>query len=272
MPDPRAELTSQELVYAATALRAEARRAAQQAADPAFHASRVIFEDSALVYDALAGKLTRIAEQLTRAPRTRIIARSNPKRGAAMPTLPNVKRESLWDAGPGSLVSIAGHIFGLRAWAHVKGGEQRPAFVHLFRAGDRMRAQLIPEGPAEGQITGNTRVVNHTDAWSLYVKAGDWDLAKAQINFNAACQGMLLLEEVEKGSGLGLAVGVPAISGDCCRLRFDDWTLEDPRMIDWGAAKKWSIALPGAWGGLDWPLGGALEASNEPGGSGGGSR
>lgn len=67
MPDPRLQLSTQELVYAASALRAEARRAERQAADPTFHASRAIFEESAQVYDALAGKLTRIAEQLTRA-------------------------------------------------------------------------------------------------------------------------------------------------------------------------------------------------------------
>lgn len=67
MADPRAQLTSQELLYAATALRAEARRAEQQAADPAYQSSRRIFEDSARVYDALAAKLTRIAEQLGRA-------------------------------------------------------------------------------------------------------------------------------------------------------------------------------------------------------------
>lgn len=69
MPDPRLQLTAQELIYAASALRAEARRAERQAVDPAFHATRAIFEDSAQVYDALAGKLTRIAEQLTCAAR-----------------------------------------------------------------------------------------------------------------------------------------------------------------------------------------------------------
>ncbi len=66
MPDPRCELTAQELIYAANALRAEARRAEQQAADPQYESSRVLFEDSAKVYDRLAGKLTRIAEAVQR--------------------------------------------------------------------------------------------------------------------------------------------------------------------------------------------------------------
>lgn len=61
MHDPRCQITAQELVYAASALRAEARRAEQQAADPTFHSSRKLFEDSAKVYDSLAQKLTRIA-------------------------------------------------------------------------------------------------------------------------------------------------------------------------------------------------------------------
>jgi hypothetical protein len=65
MADPRLQLTAQELVYAATALRAEARRAEQQAADPTYHATRVLFKNSARACDGLAEKLTRIAEQLT---------------------------------------------------------------------------------------------------------------------------------------------------------------------------------------------------------------
>jgi hypothetical protein len=64
MPDPRAQLTAQELVYAASALRAEARRAERQAADTQFESCRTIFEGAAKTYDELAGKLTRIAEGL----------------------------------------------------------------------------------------------------------------------------------------------------------------------------------------------------------------
>jgi hypothetical protein len=64
MPDPRAALTAQELIYAASALRAEARRAERQAADPNFESCRALFEQSARAYDALAEKLTRIAEWL----------------------------------------------------------------------------------------------------------------------------------------------------------------------------------------------------------------
>ncbi|MGB6486254.1 MAG: hypothetical protein WBE91_05170 [Steroidobacteraceae bacterium] len=64
MPDPRCELTAQELIYAASALRAEARRAERQAADPQFESVRAIFEKAAKTYDELARKLTRIAEAL----------------------------------------------------------------------------------------------------------------------------------------------------------------------------------------------------------------
>jgi len=64
MPDPRLQLTAEELTYAATALRAEACRAKAQAGDPQYQSSRALFEDSARVYNELAGKLTRIAEAL----------------------------------------------------------------------------------------------------------------------------------------------------------------------------------------------------------------
>lgn len=64
MPDPRTQLTAQELIYAASALRAEARRAERQAADPQFESCWAIFEGAARTYDELAGKLTQIAERI----------------------------------------------------------------------------------------------------------------------------------------------------------------------------------------------------------------
>ena len=64
MPDPRCSLTTQELTYAATALRELEYRNAQQAADPQYQGSRAMFEHAAKVYDELAGKLTRIAEKI----------------------------------------------------------------------------------------------------------------------------------------------------------------------------------------------------------------
>lgn len=66
MADPRTQLTAQELIYAATALRAEARRAERQAADPQYQSSRPLFEGAAAAYDELARKLTRIAERVQR--------------------------------------------------------------------------------------------------------------------------------------------------------------------------------------------------------------
>ena len=54
MRDPRCRLTAQELIYAATALRAQARRAAQQAMDPQYQCSQAIFESAAKAYADLA--------------------------------------------------------------------------------------------------------------------------------------------------------------------------------------------------------------------------
>lgn len=64
MPDPRLQLTAQELIYAASALRAEARRAERQAADPQFESVRAIFGQLARAYERLAEKLALIAEGL----------------------------------------------------------------------------------------------------------------------------------------------------------------------------------------------------------------
>lgn len=64
MPDPRLQLTSQELIYAASALRAEARRAERQAADPQSEPCRALFESAAEVYDELARKIARKVEAL----------------------------------------------------------------------------------------------------------------------------------------------------------------------------------------------------------------
>ena len=61
MPDPRCQLTAQELIYAATALRAEARRAELQAIDPQYPGSRALFESAAKAYAELAEKVARIA-------------------------------------------------------------------------------------------------------------------------------------------------------------------------------------------------------------------
>lgn len=71
MPDPRADLAAQELLYAATALRAEAHRKEQAAADPQYGSICVLFRESAHRMQALAAKFDRIAAQLAQpeAPR-----------------------------------------------------------------------------------------------------------------------------------------------------------------------------------------------------------
>jgi hypothetical protein len=50
--------------------RAEAHRAAQQAADPQYQCVQAIFEDAAKGYGELAGKLDRIAGTLSRFAQT----------------------------------------------------------------------------------------------------------------------------------------------------------------------------------------------------------
>ena len=66
MPDPRLELTAQELIYAATALRAEARRSAERGRDPQYGSTQEIFRRAACGTEALAGKIQRIADQVGR--------------------------------------------------------------------------------------------------------------------------------------------------------------------------------------------------------------
>lgn len=64
MPDPRLQLTAQVLIYAASALRAEARRAEREAADPRFESSRDVFEKASTRYDELVAKFSRIAGKI----------------------------------------------------------------------------------------------------------------------------------------------------------------------------------------------------------------
>ncbi len=64
MRDPRTTLTAQDLIYAVAALRAGARRAERQAADPQYASSRHVFEHAARGNDALAAKFDAIAKAL----------------------------------------------------------------------------------------------------------------------------------------------------------------------------------------------------------------
>ncbi len=61
MPNPRLELNYQELLYAATALRAEAVRGEQAAADPKYGSTRGLFRESAARTRELAEKFDRVA-------------------------------------------------------------------------------------------------------------------------------------------------------------------------------------------------------------------
>ena len=66
MPDPRLELTAQELIYAATALRAETRRSAERGRDPQYGSTQEVFREAARGTDALAEKIQGIAERVRR--------------------------------------------------------------------------------------------------------------------------------------------------------------------------------------------------------------
>lgn len=69
MTDPRLQLTFQELLFAATALRQQARWSERQAADPKYGSTREVFRTSARSQDELAAKIQRIADQVAPRPR-----------------------------------------------------------------------------------------------------------------------------------------------------------------------------------------------------------
>ena len=64
MRDPRLDLTAQELIYAATALRAEAQRSAARGSDPQFGSTQEVFRDAASSTAALAEKFQAVADAL----------------------------------------------------------------------------------------------------------------------------------------------------------------------------------------------------------------
>lgn len=57
-------LTSQDLIYASTALRQAARISEKQASDPTFHSSRETFRHAMRVKDELAAKFDRFAKRM----------------------------------------------------------------------------------------------------------------------------------------------------------------------------------------------------------------
>jgi hypothetical protein len=68
MVDPRLQLSFQELIYAATALRQQARWSEKQASDPQFGTTREVFANSARAQYELAAKIQRIADQIAPRP------------------------------------------------------------------------------------------------------------------------------------------------------------------------------------------------------------
>jgi hypothetical protein len=96
-----------------------------------------------------------------------------------MPALPSAKLQSLKSAKKGSFVTVKNPKdtmeFALRAaLAPVeKSDKEEPVFVKLTpRAGGRCEAQLVSSGPRlpnEWIVGSSTRVVNHTNDWTLQV-------------------------------------------------------------------------------------------------------
>lgn len=64
MADPRLQFTFQELIYAATALRQQARWSARQATHPQYGSTKEIFSIAARSQDELAEKFQRIADEV----------------------------------------------------------------------------------------------------------------------------------------------------------------------------------------------------------------
>ena len=68
MADPRLQFIFQELLYAAIALRQQARWSERQAADPQYGSTREIFGTAARSQDELAEKFQRIADVIALQP------------------------------------------------------------------------------------------------------------------------------------------------------------------------------------------------------------
>lgn len=103
-----------------------------------------------------------------------------------MAKLPQVKWSRLNDTKKGALVTAANPngqlLLGLRAGYQTHEDDPEQAVFVALRAGDNggITATLIPwNTPGAWVINGNTRVVNHSDAWSIYVNPVDWH-ARAQ--------------------------------------------------------------------------------------------
>jgi hypothetical protein len=180
-----------------------------------------------------------------------------------MPTLPNVKRESLAAAAAGSLVSVKTPdnkwTLGLRVWVPVERGDAQPGFVALVpRSGGGFDARSVPfssDSPRDLIVSGSTRVANQGDGWSLHVDAKNWN-PDFLMNFAPEHSGLLLAEERDPDHcGLRLAVDVP-YAGACQLLRFEDWLLQPPAaQLNYAAARRWNLSLPGTGLDVQWPLG-----------------
>lgn len=79
MHDPRSQLSSQDLIYAATALRVEAHLTEQRAQEPRYGSTCRVFKEAAAHKRELAERVQRIAEMVRamERPAARSVARND---------------------------------------------------------------------------------------------------------------------------------------------------------------------------------------------------
>lgn len=176
-----------------------------------------------------------------------------------MPTFPKTTVAGLMHVKPGSLVSLRNDadklVFGfcVTPTGH-PGDPPEVLLVVLSPVVGGIVATAIPNrgGGSGWMVNGNTRVVDHGNAYSIHVHAKDWDGDLSRRNFATADAGLLLLSE---GDGLRLVVSIPW-AGGCDVLNFKTWVLGNPGTSLHVAAKNWRLSLPSVnEDEVEWPLG-----------------
>ena len=162
-------------------------------------------------------------------------------KSSKMPKLPQVKWKRLGDVRKGSLVTVQdpnGKLLGFRVG--LKGNEddpEQPAFVTLAAANDGGITATL------ARINANTRVLDHSDLWSIHVDPLDWDARAQTRTFAAHESGWLLLS----GDELGLLVagGTTTYAG---YLTLKDGMLQNASAEEFVVAKKWKLYTSGVDG------------------------
>jgi hypothetical protein len=167
-----------------------------------------------------------------------------------MPTLPTATLENFDAAQPGALISVKTNngqlMHCIRIRVPGEGQGEFPGVAWLQpRQGGGFDARLV-------HLAQDQRVVNHGNAWLLYVRVKDWDPNPGFVNFAPEHSGLLLLEE---GDGPVLGLAVTATGGGCAYLSLATWLLQGPPAgVRYAVARLWNLALPGVGPDVQWPL------------------